>query len=1264
MSNHLDLLNQRLKDFRKKYYSNKIIRGSLILVLITSSILFVVLLSEGIFGFSSSVRTAIVFGLLALFVGVLGLMVIFPLLQWLNIPKTISDFQIAQLVRSSFPEINDKLTNFLQLRSEYNGVNGLASAAINQKAGEIAPVKLSSAINLNVNARYAKYLLIPLLLFVCTWLINPSFISGSTYRLVNYNRTFEPPAPFSIVIEEVPDQIVSGESFKLNVLVSDARELPRDLYIFLKKDSESRFINYTLEKTSDTDFQYTLSDFKENFSFYIGNPEVRTGQYEVEVLKRPFINNFNVVLDYPDYTGISSEKLDENVGDFKVIKGTRVRWELVPNGDISSAQFISNDTIAFDKADSGNRYIVSKQLMENLEYFISLVSPESVSNIDTVNYRADVIPDRYPTIYVYSPKQDFLIDLDLNMPLELEIADDFGFQKMKLLYRFTKSGGTSEVTPEYLEYNLPISRKLLVQPQTYNIDLSELGIREGDEVEFMIKVWDNDGISGPKSSVSGLFNIVYPTLEAKYDEIGNEQEKIKEDLESMKKRSEELKESYQKMQEKLLDKKRLSFDDKKEMQQLVEEHQSVRDQMKEAQEEFEQTKNKLADNQMISEETLSKYEELNEFMEDLDNPEVEEMLRELMEQMENINPEELREKLENLQMDDKKMQNSIERTLELLKQLEVQQKIDELRNKIDNMKTKQDMLQEQLDKAENQQELNQNLEKQENLKDQLEGIKKDIEELDEMKENTKTPDKELLENLDKDKERASKDMENAVEEMKKAKGEQSDNQEGKSQQENSENQDNNDQSDSKEGDSNNPTDEMNKEESSTSEEGKESEGNEQKENEGEKENSDQSAEEGSNEQNSEQQEGSNQQNEQDSTSQQQQGDQQQNGQQEGDQQQQNGEQQQGDQQQNSQQQQGNQQQNNQPIPQQQQKNASQFQKNASQKLQEMSEQLGNMQMNMQAQQDQQNLENLRELIENLLKLSFDQEDLRDEVKELKYGDPSLKDKSQEQKKLQDDMGLLRDSLESLANKVFQIKKFVLDEVENITNNMERSQTFFRNKQISMVEFHQQSAMTSINNLANMLSDVMKQIQENMMSGQMGAMCQKPGQIPNFQQIGEQQQQLNQQMQQMMNSGDIDYQKLQEMAAQQEALRKQLKDAHEQMKQNGGKSLGDMDKVGQDMQQTETELINRQLTHETLLRQQQILSRLLQADKAVRQRELDDKRESTTGRELDKISPEELSLEEYKNKIRQELLKSNKLEYSPDFMILIERYFKKLEESQP
>ena len=129
------------------------------------------------------------------------------------------------------------------------------------------------------------------------------------------------------------------------------------------------------------------------------------------------------------------------------------------------------------------------------------------------------------------------------------------------------------------------------------------------------------------------------------------------------------------------------------------------------------------------------------------------------------------------------------------------------------------------------------------------------------------------------------------------------------------------------------------------------------------------------------------------------------------------------------------------------------------------------------------------------------------------------------------------------------------------------------------------------------------------------------------------------------------------------LRQQLKEAHEGLQKDGENGLGDMSQIMKDMKDTEDELQNRMLTEATMKRQRRILQRLLDSMKSVREKEqFENKRKSKTGNAEDRLSPDKLEIEEYKNRLRQEMLKSNQLEYSSDFIILIEKYFKLLEDS--
>ena len=730
-----------------------------------------------------------------------------------------------------------------------------------------------------------------------------------------------------------------------------------------------------------------------------------------------------------------------------------------------------------------------------------------------------MIQDRYPTVFVNAKDQAFQADFTMFMPLDFEISDDYGFSKVSLQYRFTKSSEENKVSEEYSTLDIKVEARTLLQHKGLEIDLMSLGMEEGDMLEYFVKVWDNDMVSGPKSSTSAVFKVNFPSLNEKYEEVESQQDKLEKEMESLVKDAAEIQKGIEKFQDKLLDQKTLSFDDKKELQKLVEKHQSMQTRMEEARKEFKEHKENLQNNQMVTQQTMEKYEKLNELMDKLNNKELNEYMEKLRKEMEKMNPSELKQMMEKMEMNQEDLENALERTLELLKQLEVQQKSEEILQKLDNLQKKQDMLNEKLENTEKKddQKMNELGEKQNELSKEMGDIKKDLDQLNDMKKETGTPDGEKMDDL-------KQDAGDTQEQMKDA-GEQ--------------------------------------------------------------------------------------------------------------------------------------------IQQQDKKSGSQSQKNSSQKMQEMKDQLSSMMQQGQNQQDEQNMEDLRDLLENLLKLSFKQEDLRDEMRTIKANDPQLFAKEVEQKQLLDDMMMVKDSLDELAKRVFQIEKFVTDESNKIVGAMKEAGTALDNKYVPMVTENQHEAMTSINNLANMLTDVMQQMQEQMQQNKKGgqSQCQKPGGgRPNMMNISKQQGQLNNMMQQMMQQGQgTDPKKLAEMAKMQEMIRQQLKEAHEKIKNGEGGSLGDMGKVMQDMKDTEDELQNQILTERTLKRQQLIMQRLLDSMKAVREKEeYEERRESNTGNEKEKKAPDQLELEEYRNRLRQELLKSNQLEYSTDFIILIEKYFKLLE----
>jgi hypothetical protein len=342
------------------------------------------------------------------------------------------------------------------------------------------------------------------------------------------------------------------------------------------------------------------------------------------------------------------------------------------------------------------------------------------------------------------------------------------------------------------------------------------------------------------------------------------------------------------------------------------------------------------------------------------------------------------------------------------------------------------------------------------------------------------------------------------------------------------------------------------------------------------------------------------------------------------------------------------------------KKAAQNQKQAAQKMQEMAKEMEQMQSGAEMEQSQENLDDLRDILENLITLSFDQEKLMKDFRNVNLSDPRFQKLAQEQLKLKDDARIIEDSLYSLAKRVFQIESFVTREVTEMKQHMDESSRGIKERRLSVATGEQQLAMTSMNNLALMLNDALKQMQQQMSKMKQGKGKPKPGkkQQPGMSEL---QQQLNKQIQDLKQSGKSGRQlseELAKLAAQQEMIRRALQEM-EKMRGEKGEKPGGLDDLMKKMEETEKELVNKNITQEMMKRNQDIVTRLLESEKSQREREEDEQRKAEQAKDFKPSVPP--AFEQYiKNKEKQiELLKTIPPALSPYYRKEVDEYFKKL-----
>ncbi len=361
--------------------------------------------------------------------------------------------------------------------------------------------------------------------------------------------------------------------------------------------------------------------------------------------------------------------------------------------------------------------------------------------------------------------------------------------------------------------------------------------------------------------------------------------------------------------------------------------------------------------------------------------------------------------------------------------------------------------------------------------------------------------------------------------------------------------------------------------------------------------------------------------------------------------------------------------------------ASKNQKSAANNMKDAAQKLGKMKDAMEEEEAAEDMQAVRQLLENIVKLSFDEEKLMNDVKNTNINNPKYVDLMKEQQRIRENSKMAEDSLYAVAKRQESIKSFITKEISNVNKYLGRSIDDMEDRNVIKAMANQQFVMTGYNNLALMLSEALQQMQQKesekeqqQQSGspKMCMKCKKPGNgLPK---LGKMQKQLKDKMDKMGEmmkkpgekgekpskgqQGSMS-KEFAEMAQMQSQIRRELERINQQENKDGKNPLGNLGDAIKQMEQNEKDLVNKQLTSEMLRRQQDIMSKLLEAENAQRQREKQQERESNTARELPRKLPP--SLEEYLKAKQTEvdLYKTVPPSLKPYYKTLAEKYFRNI-----
>ena len=378
------------------------------------------------------------------------------------------------------------------------------------------------------------------------------------------------------------------------------------------------------------------------------------------------------------------------------------------------------------------------------------------------------------------------------------------------------------------------------------------------------------------------------------------------------------------------------------------------------------------------------------------------------------------------------------------------------------------------------------------------------------------------------------------------------------------------------------------------------------------------------------------------------------------------------------------------------KRASQRSQDASQKAKTARNKLAELKKKLSENEKQKTMADLKKLRDEMNRLSKAEEGLKKESMQAPPQSNVFRNFADDQADRKEELGNAASDMFQAAQRSTEFTAEMGKSLGEAFNNMQQALDAMTERDQSSSVQHTQKSMAALNKTAEEAQQALNSMAQANKGGKGkpgDGSCDNPGGNNPSDQPGEnpsdgggsamqqflrqieklaaQQQALNDQMQGMNGPGGAQQEamrqqaQLSKMAAQQQAVQKSVEDLMKEQqnsKDGSKKAQEDLKKIADDMQDVISQMREKGISPETIQRQERILSRLLEAQRSVNERDKDQNRESKPGNNMNHDAPRELNLnsDDAHRALRDEMLRSSGGGYSKDYQVLIRKYLEKLE----
>jgi len=502
-------------------------------ILLSFSVLLGLVMAFAVLDYIISFNSLVRFYLLVSLI----LFLILLLLKYIFIPlfSPLTNNKIALKIQRRYPTIRDDLINSIQLFPIANSTGeayvskALIKELIKSTSQKVRDVKSLEVEDTSRLKRFSFMSLSVFLIFLFLLFLPPQILSFSApriFRPLDYEEA-------NRLIKVAPGdiEVVYGKSQKIGIEILQKGGAPYLIYrISGGAWQRARVFTEPYSERESSKFFYQFSNITQPIDYFIRWKDLRTQAYSIKVIILPEVGDISVKYIYPSYTGLPELKVDNTSGDLEALLGTRVQISLKANKPLRKGYFLTDDgkrlplIVERDLYLKGNIVLTGEKM-----YWIEVEDTQGYGNASPAKHYIRTVLDIPPQIKVVVPGCDLTVSEKARVDLACEASDDFGVSQIDLVYQKVRSEDSDSTKAEKMNigrFTPSVGHKIV----RYEWNLEKLNLEPGDLISYYLEAWDNDAISGPKSSVSKIYYLEVFSYLKEHEEIEEMERHFREEI--------------------------------------------------------------------------------------------------------------------------------------------------------------------------------------------------------------------------------------------------------------------------------------------------------------------------------------------------------------------------------------------------------------------------------------------------------------------------------------------------------------------------------------------------------------------------------------------------------------------------------------------------------------------------------------------------------------------------------------------------------------